>query len=492
MNESTAKRVPAKSALAVAAEAAAVLEKEVIFSVSSMAPEDWKTWYGKVLDSVTSAGNPTYHSHACIAGRQFVLLSFEQGLAGPGYLRVVYLDTGLHAYISLDLCQKGGARFRYVPGRVYVEKEMTTAQLAGVIGSRAVKGSMGSDPEMFAVDSEGNLIPSFEYLGPKPLKAEYGEVQKNASSVYWDGYQGEFSHRSFNCINYGTDYIRSGLSNMYDALQLKFKGARLSLRSTFEIPPKRLESDHPQYVQFGCMPSKSAYGEPFKTYDPFIIPFRTAGGHLHFGYTGNVEAAVKALDRILGVISVSLFRHWENPQRRLLYGRAGEYRVTPYGFEYRVLSNAWLCHPMMVHLMFELSRRAFGISAAGEWKRWNATEEEVRRCINDSDVKLAEEILKRNSTSLDGLLASLPGCGLKSDGSLMDTTATLKDMVLRGVHHYLKDPDYPSSAWGLGQPEVPAEGNDPGDTNRYRLYSNGPSGRLYTGLAYAAKNKMLD
>jgi len=59
---------------------------------------------------------------------------------------------------------------------------------------------------------------------------------------------------------------------------------------------------------------------------------------------------IKALDAYLGLPSV-LFE--KDGMRRTLYGKAGAYRPTPYGVEYRVLSNFWLTEEKYMRWVYQ-------------------------------------------------------------------------------------------------------------------------------------------
>lgn len=98
---------------------------------------------------------------------------------------------------------------------------------------------------------------------------------------------------------------------------------------------------------FGCSPDYNVYtGEENPPVDATVAGLmRTASGNIHIGFEqcddhpsfrGNV---IKALDMYLGLPSILFER---DGIRRKLYGKAGAYRPTPYGVEYRVLSNFWL------------------------------------------------------------------------------------------------------------------------------------------------------
>jgi hypothetical protein len=300
-------------------------------------------------------------------------------------------------------------------------------------------GFIGTDPEIFAVDEKGELIPAFEFLGPK----------KN-NTRYWDGYQAEFTVQAGECMAHFVDRIQYQLRDMLKDLRKLNPKASLSMKNTFDISPERLKTDKPEYVNFGCHPSFNVYDEEKIAVEGKDVPFRSAGGHLHFSLSAKgkerIPKIVKELDRVLGVISVSLFQYYDDPRRRMFYGKAGEYRTPPHGLEYRVLSNAWLCHPVMAHFTFELARKVIGSVVNGNQSvpNWDITEEEARLCINTCDVGMAQALLKRNETNLEALLYCMPGIYGNTA-----TTLKWKNIVMDGVHKYLNNPDVPSIAWKL-------------------------------------------
>lgn len=300
----------------------------------------------------------------------------------------------------------------------------------------------GSDPEIFAVNKDGSLVPAFEFLDSK----EDAPNSVNAGSAYWDGYQAEFAPAASHCLGWISDHHQSLMSGIRARLVANFPEAELTLRNTFNVPMERLLADDDKYVMFGCTPSMNAYGEPPAVsggINPRDVPFRSAGGHLHFSLDEsqkeNVVEVVKALDSVLGVMCVSMFQFYDSPERRLLYGRAGEYRTPSHGLEYRVLSNAWLCHPAVLNFVFEVARKVIG-NFRNVRKVWQASEDDVRSCINNCDVMLAHAILRDNSGVFTGLLQKLP---TRSNINMWE------DIVLNGVDKYLNNPLKPSANWAL-------------------------------------------
>jgi hypothetical protein len=347
-----------------------------------------------------------------------------------------------------------------------VKERVEQAKLVAHIRSKKVHATAGSDPEFFAESKDGQLIPSFEFLGPKTSgSAGY------SADIYWDGYQGEMAPRQADCLAYHVDAIAHGIRSATAALTAKFPGAKLSTKTTFDIPPSRLSGDEPKYVEFGCRPSLNVYGETFPPVDSRLVPYRSSGGHLHFSFNGDLPHTVRWLDRILGVLCVSLFQRYDEPRRRVMYGRAGEYRKTPYGFEYRTLSSAWMICPATTHMVFELARRIMGNARDGDIKEWLTTDEETRECINNCDVVLAQNILRRNDRFFSALLASM---SMPTGG-----VDRWKTIIFDGVHTVLRDPDSYSAAWGT-------PGGDP-----WIGHSEGQYGNFYRATMQLPVTKVI-
>lgn len=313
--------------------------------------------------------------------------------------------------------------------------------LRHVLSAQKWHSNVGSDPEFFVVDSKGSLMPAFTFL-----------PNKNAVRLpFYDGYQAEFNTQTCTCLEYFCSEHKMGMEELLRAARKVDPGAELSVQSVITVTQEELRSVDPRYSAFGCSPSLSAYDEKPLSVDPMMVPFRMAGGHMHFTMPSPRDKqqniiSVKALDAVLGVICVSLFQRYDDPRRRMYYGKAGEYRNTKYGLEYRTLSNAWLLHPATYMFVWEVARRVVGSSfntfSENGFTWWDASEEEIRECINNCDVALAHKILERNNIAFEELLWSLPG-------AKNHNTIIWKDVVLKGIHNYLKTPNSVASAWGL-------------------------------------------
>lgn len=311
-------------------------------------------------------------------------------------------------------------------------------------------GQIGSDPEIFVENNE-KIIPAFEFLGSKEKPEKWRQNNGGGAfdqTLYWDGFQAEFTTTPVTCLSWHVDSIQSALSVLSKKAKAYDKDAKLSIKTLIEVPMETLQNAAPEHVAFGCTPSFNAYGMQGNITDGKNTIFRSAGGHIHFG-VGQMShekaiPIVKALDKILGVACVSLFAKYDNPARRMMYGLAGEYRLPKHGIEYRTLSNAWLCHPLITNIVFDVARKAFSFGQLN-FSPWDATEEETISCINNCDVELAKTILKRNEEVFLSILNSLYGNNNKG----------IYEMFLNGLETVITSPDDIEKNWSLNATWIP-------------------------------------
>lgn len=306
-----------------------------------------------------------------------------------------------------------------------------------------VVDNQGSDPEMFVVNGDGIVIPSFKFLGSKK---EPTLIPENRQTMFWDGYQAEFNIPAQSCLDGTLVHFYYGLKHLNKLAKDYDKGAKLTILPTMDIPPHMLREDKDEHVEFGCMPSKNAYGMSGRKEDGRNVPFRSAGGHIHLQLRDNqkkrVEEYVKALDAILGVACVGLFGAFDDPRRRELYGLAGEYRTPPHGLEYRPLSNVWLCHPTITYIVFEMARKIISLVDSGAFKHWKADERDTIAAINDCNLPLACELIKQNEDMFRDLLMSF----CYQDKKKVDA---VYNMIMTGVENYVDEVDNVEKNWNL-------------------------------------------
>lgn len=117
----------------------------------------------------------------------------------------------------------------------------------------------------------------------------------------------------------------------------------------------------------------------------------------------NYETLIPLLDLFVGIPSVLLDDPKQQRERRKVYGRAGEFRLTPYGIEYRVLSNFWSFSTMLTSYFYGLSRMAVNMNRSDDditnnnlikltEKLLNKYKHVLKDTINNADVKIAAKI----------------------------------------------------------------------------------------------------
>lgn len=311
----------------------------------------------------------------------------------------------------------------------------------------------GSDPEIFVEDGEGKVIPAYKFLPSKNDAPGAGAMtyrdppKAAANNVYWDGFQAEFDTVANNCLAFHVDSIRHGLNKLYDLAKQYNKKAVLSTKVVIEADPNELANAEPRHVEFGCAPSLNAYNIKGKLADGRKTPYRFAGGHIHLGINplspNQALDTVKAMDAILGVSCVALFASFDNPIRRQYYGLPGEYRLPPHGLEYRTLSNAWLTHPVIAHLVFDLARAAAHVGFHNELGRWKGEEQETIEVIATSDVPRAKAIMERNKPMWLGVLRNW-GAYVAGHGERAFT------VFQNGLESLIEEPNNLVRNWKLG------------------------------------------
>jgi hypothetical protein len=234
---------------------------------------------------------------------------------------------------------------------------------------------LGADPELF-VTREGRVVGSKELLPQEPSEIRVPAVDPPISGNYFapgilmatatrDGVQVEFQHRCpAECRQYFGYSIRTAL--YWLAQQAAEKGLKLSFDPVIDLSDQTWEEMKPEERRLGCNPSLNIYGPAEIGVDPDTYRVRSAGGHIHLGFSWPrsriahkpLERLVALLDVFVGNTAVLLDRNPRAAERRQVYGRAGEYRLPSHGLEYRTLSNFFLRGYPLASLMTMMARRA--------------------------------------------------------------------------------------------------------------------------------------
>lgn len=281
---------------------------------------------------------------------------------------------------------------------------------------------IGADPELFVRDKKGGLMPAFTFLDkqrklgkndPPPTP----HVAEEWLQVYSDGFQAEFTTEPTQCMGFQLDRVQLGLKRLLGLARKQDSKATLDYRSVVDLPAAAWEQYEPDHFALGCAPSRNIYGEEgLRPDDPIAVRFRSAGWHMHFSAYNNasnfyyrfsqeqINQAIRMLDRVVGVGLVAFGRGMHDARRREWYGRAGEYRCG-HTLEYRTPDVLLGIHPATWNLFWGLGRHAFWLGIAGMDYLWEASDSEVRQCINTYNVPLADELLRRNEPILRAMFA---------------------------------------------------------------------------------------
>ena len=251
---------------------------------------------------------------------------------------------------------------------------------------------IGADPEFFLRNKETGLPASaVGLIGGS--KFEPRRISDQGEAIQEDGVACEFNCKPSKdwqelntSIEYCLDYVKSIIPRELEVLET----------ASEEFPAFELTSHAAQEI--GCTPDFEAWTGKKNRISSYNNNWRAVGGHLHLSYpnptkTTSVEI-IKAMDLFLGVPSVILDK---DTQRKILYGKAGAYRMKEWGVEYRTLSNFWIFNKQLVKWAYENSIKSVEFVLAGK-KVSNfltTNQEEIIACINNSDKSLARTLVDK-------------------------------------------------------------------------------------------------
>lgn len=251
----------------------------------------------------------------------------------------------------------------------------------------------GTDPE-FALRNLNNQIVS---AIPVLNRSKHDPIDlRSGHKIYFDNVLVEANIAP--AKNKG-DLLRK-LKSLYRKSQKVLNGHKLSATASHDFDP--VECMHDEAMKFGCDPELDVY-EGRSAYPPQGVgQFRSAGGHIHIGGITNKTVYEKSdlvvlMDILVGIPAVIMDNDPTSVARKQLYGKAGRFRNTNYGIEYRTLGNFWLSNPELASVIYDLT-----ILAAKTWENDEAAalfalvdQEQVINAINNGDKELAKTILDK-------------------------------------------------------------------------------------------------
>lgn len=226
---------------------------------------------------------------------------------------------------------------------------------------------VGADVEMFLKNKDNAPVPCVGIVGgtkgkPIPLPglgAGFGIQEDNVMP--------EFNIPPAQDVQAFVSSIGAALHSINGIF--KAKELTPTIVPSMRFPMKDLESRQAQTI--GCEPDFNVWERcenQVKGFEGPLATLRTAGGHVHvsFEVDGRIpqmpddieylEAVVMGMDVFLGV---PFTKFDQDIDRRKLYGKAGAFRIKPYGIEYRVLSNCWITTPSRTAYVFNQVEKVF-------------------------------------------------------------------------------------------------------------------------------------
>ena len=198
---------------------------------------------------------------------------------------------------------------------------------------------IGTDPEVF-LKGEDFISAERYFKGTK----DKPEVIEPGFTLMSDNVAAEWTIPPANTAD---EFVASNVKMMdYIRMHLDYP-VDICIQSSAEFPPEELQTKNS--MTFGCAPDETIFGMP-------CIPnakktsLRSCGGHIHF--------ETKRFDVIRFVVGFEMLVHlpitMKDPdrERRKLYGKCGSFRIKPYGFEFRSVSNYWLTSEDLMVFVF--------------------------------------------------------------------------------------------------------------------------------------------
>lgn len=251
--------------------------------------------------------------------------------------------------------------------------------------------TIGSDPELFIINKNtGKVVSSIGLIPGEKGNAWRGDDMPAGFGLETDNIVAEFNippvtnMQSFvNNIEYMKNYIKKFVSDKNKDLGIKCSASEL-------VDPEQLNSK--QAKLFGCDVDYNAWTESANPKpEGNRTNLRSCGFHIHIGYdTPNIDTSlrlVKYLDTYLGLPSLFMDN---DTRRRSLYGKAGCFRLTSYGVEYRVLSSAMMRDERTLRIVWSYLSRAIR-EARNDGPYIDG--ETIQNIINNNNIELAKKAL---------------------------------------------------------------------------------------------------
>lgn len=233
--------------------------------------------------------------------------------------------------------------------------------------------TIGTDPEVFLFNTiTKKYVPASRYFEDygksNPLDLGFGyKVLKDNVMLEWN--------------QPPADSLDDFINNTYQAINLiaqEINDASIEFKFESSVHLKDFEFVDESSKEFGCEPA-------YNIYDMENSPkendkHRYGAGHIHIGFDklntdDKLERFIRCLDYNLYVPMLNI----EGETRRnKYYGAPGNFRKTPYGIEYRSLSNFWLKDEELISFVYNGVQKSIEMFEEGVF----ISKEQVFQSIN--------------------------------------------------------------------------------------------------------------
>ena len=111
------------------------------------------------------------------------------------------------------------------------------------------------------------------------------------------------------------------------------------------------------------------------------------------GYdNNNIDTSIAMLRYIDAYVGLPSILYDTDNERRSLYGKAGCFRLQPYGFEYRTLSSYWIENESRLRFIWRQVEYALYNFEHGTYLPDSAY---IVKAINNNDVALATKLIEK-------------------------------------------------------------------------------------------------
>lgn len=252
--------------------------------------------------------------------------------------------------------------------------------------------TLGTDPELF-LQKDNKIISAIGKIGGS--KSEPQPISNDGHFIQEDNVAIEYNIPACKTIddwvyhhNFVKDYLEVLVSGM---------GCTLAIQPIATLEDSELNNDIARLA--GCTPDFDVWNECVnQPVDLSITNKRSAGGHISIGWDDFTQEQqldiVKAMDATVGLESVLLD---SDTERKKLYGKAGCFRFTAFGIEYRSLSNFWIKSDESLKWAWNTTLKAIDLVNSGKIEEIKKYGTQIAEAINTNNVELAKELLNEFS-----------------------------------------------------------------------------------------------